>query len=353
MFSVLLILCCCASTLARRWNDTGKGAIVLEEAWTIPELIDQITSNVPPVGQTNDDLKANIMDIHNQRLARMDANGVDYMVLSCAQPCIQAFSDPVAAEAMARNVNNKLAAAISNNTFRFGAFAALAMHNATTAAQELKRTVRELGFLGALINDYQQSGADNETLLYYDQPEYDVFWEMVTELDVPIYLHPRSNIQQIANLEFQHAVWLLGPIQEFSVTLSSHIMGLCTNGVFDRFPKLNVIVGHLGERLPSDFWRLEDQLARRVPQGMPMRRNFSSYWKTNIFETTSGNFATPVYHLHADEIGLNRILYSVDYPFVPLEQGAAWLKSLAQTMDASDVLALKRGLAVKVLHLNR
>jgi 2,3-dihydroxybenzoate decarboxylase len=102
---------------------------------------------------------------------------------------------------------------------------------------------------------------------------------------------------------------------------------------------------------------------------MPMRRNFSSYWKTNIFETTSGNFATPVYHLHADEIGLNRILYSVgdffapmyefaelaqvDYPFVPLEQGAAWLKSLAQTMDASDVLALKRGLAVKVLHLNR
>ncbi|KAF7361717.1 2,3-dihydroxybenzoate decarboxylase [Mycena venus] len=84
----------------------------------------------------------------------MDANGVDYMVISCAQPCIQGISDQATAEAMARNVNDQLAATISNNTIRFGGFASLAMHNATTAAQELKRAVTELGFLGALINDY-------------------------------------------------------------------------------------------------------------------------------------------------------------------------------------------------------
>ncbi|KAJ7925007.1 hypothetical protein B0H13DRAFT_1172372 [Mycena leptocephala] len=163
----------------------------------------------------------------------MDANGVDYMVISCAQPCIQGISDQVAAEAMARTVNNQLAVAIANNTVRFGGFASLAMHNATTAAQELKRAVVELGFLGAMINDYQQSGPDNGTLLFYDQPEYDVFWEMVTELDVPVYLHPRSNIPQIQNLLYGHAPWLKGAAQEFADTLSTHVMGLCTNGIFE------------------------------------------------------------------------------------------------------------------------
>ncbi|KAJ7091135.1 amidohydrolase 2 [Mycena epipterygia] len=304
-------------------------------------------------GQTNDDLKANMLDIHNQRLASMDANGVDYMVISCAAPCIQGISDQAAAEAMARNANDQLAASIANNTVRFGGFAALAMHNATWAAQELKRAVVELGFLGALINDYQQTGPDNATLLFYDQPEYDVFWKMVTELDVPVYLHPRSNIAQIQNLLYGHAPWLKGPMQEFAVTLSTHVMGLCTNGVFDRFPKLNIIIGHLGERISSDFWRIDDQLARQVPEGMPMLRNLSSYWKTNIFETVSGNFATQLFDFHVDQIGLDRIMYSVDYPFIAMNQGETWLKGLSKTMSSKDLLALKRGLAVEILHLNR
>ncbi|KAJ7772595.1 amidohydrolase 2 [Mycena maculata] len=346
-FSTILQIVC-----GRKWNDTGRGTIIFEEAWTIPALIDQITSNVPPVGQTNADLKINMLDIHNQRLAGMDANGVDYMVISCASPCIQGISDQATAEAMARNVNDQLAATIANNTFRFGGFASLAMHNATTAAQELKRTVVELGFLGAMINDYQQSGPDDETLLFYDQPEYDVFWEMVTSLDVPVYLHPRANIAQIQNLLYGHAPWLRGPTQEFAVTLSTHVMGLCTNGVFDRFPKLNIIVGHLGERLPSDLWRIDDQLARQVPEGMPMRRNLSSYWRTNLFETVSGNFATLLFDLHKKQIGLDRILYSVDYPWVAMSQGEAWLKELAETMSSRDLWALKRGLAVEVLRLN-
>ncbi|KAJ7200697.1 hypothetical protein C8J57DRAFT_1413207 [Mycena rebaudengoi] len=258
MFSLLFLFCSISTTLrpvtARRWNDTGNGSIAFEEAWTIPELIGQTTSS--PV------IAANLLDIHNQRLAQMDATGIDYMVLSCAQPCVQGISDQTEAEAMARNVNDQLAAAISNNTLRFGGFATLAMHNATTAALELKRAVRELGFLGAMLNDYQQSGSDNEDLLYYDQPEYDVFWEMVTELDVPIYFHPRSNIQRLKDLEYQHSVWLLGPGQEFAATLSTHILGLCANGVFDRFPKLNIIVGHLGERIPSDLSRID---ARACP----------------------------------------------------------------------------------------
>ncbi|KAJ7497524.1 amidohydrolase 2 [Mycena latifolia] len=311
------------------------------------------------------------------------------MVISCAQPCIQGISDPVAAEAMARDVNDQLAASISNNTVRFGGFASLAMHNATSAAQELKRAVLDLGFLGAMINDYQQSGPDNgyhlhtassllaksqfwtETLLFYDQPEYDVFWEMVTELDVPVYLHPRTNIVQIQTLLYGHAPWLKAAGQEFSDTLSTHVMGLCTNGVFDRFPKLNIIVGHLGERITSDLLRIDErefpesrflfpkrfttshsELARQLPVGMPMLRNLSSYWQTNLFETVSGNFATELLNFHIDQIGLNRIMYSVDYPWVAMEDGEEWLNGLSATMSSEDLLALKRGLAVDVLRLN-
>ncbi|KAJ7079119.1 amidohydrolase 2 [Mycena belliarum] len=339
----------------RQWNDTGKGTIIFEEAWTIPALIDQITKNAPPLGQTNAELQANLLDIHNQRLARMDANGVDYLVLSCATPCIQGISDQAAAEIMARDVNNQLAASIANNTVRFGGFASLAMHNATSAAQELQRAVLDLGFLGAMINDYQQSGPDDATLLFYDQPEYDVFWEMVTELDVPVYLHPRTNIAQIQALLYAHAPWLKAAAQEFADTLSTHVLGLCTNGVFDRFPKLRIIVGHLGERITSDLLRIDQQLARQLPVGMPMLRNVTSYWQTNLFETVSGNFATELLNFHANQIGLNRIMYSVDYPYVSMEDGQEWLNGLATNMSLSseDLLALKRGLAVDVLGLNR
>ena len=113
------------------------------------------------IGQTYADLIANLYDINGQRLAWMDQSGVDYMVLSLTSPGIQSIADPVLAEEVATRANNDLAALIRNNTVRFGAFAALSMHNATQAAGELRRAVTELGFLGALVNDFQQAGPDN------------------------------------------------------------------------------------------------------------------------------------------------------------------------------------------------
>ncbi|KAF8064254.1 hypothetical protein FPV67DRAFT_1420736, partial [Lyophyllum atratum] len=171
------------------------------------------------------DFKARFLDVHGDRLDLMNQNNVDFMVLSCATPCIQGISDPTAAAEMAINVNNQLAAAISNNTARFGGFASLSMHNATEAVQELRRAVKELGFQGALLNDYQQSGSDNTTLLFYDQPEYDVFWQAVTDLDVPVYFHPRPNIAQIEKLLYAHAPFIMGPSEEYAVTLANHILG--------------------------------------------------------------------------------------------------------------------------------
>ncbi|KAF8890780.1 hypothetical protein BD779DRAFT_1671297 [Infundibulicybe gibba] len=354
VFISIFIIASFNPVASRKWRDTG-GTIALEEAWTVPALLDQIISNVggAPLSSSLEQLAANLLDIHNQRLSDMNANGIDFMVISCASPCIQGISDPVLAEQMAVDVNNQLAASISNSTDRFGGFASLSMHNATAAALELNRTVTELGFLGALVNDYQQSGADNTTLLFYDQPEYDVFWQMVTDLDVPVYFHPRDNIAQISQLMFSHARYLEGPAQEFATTLSTHILGLCTDGVFDRFPKLKIIVGHLGERIPSDLFRIDEQLRRQLPQGLPMLRNASSYWRTNLFETTSGNFATPLLKFHIDQIGLDRILYSVDYPFASISEGAAWIDSLSGHMDQRATDSLKRGVAIDLLKLNQ
>ncbi|PFH47446.1 hypothetical protein AMATHDRAFT_77216 [Amanita thiersii Skay4041] len=337
---------------SRVWRDSGTGTIVLEEAWTIPELLFQIPNTTAALGHTNAELKSNLIDIHNQRLADMNANGIDFMVISCAQPCIQGIVDPEDAAAMAVMVNDRLAESIANNTDRFGGFASLSMHNATVASEELRRAVKQLGFLGALVNDYQQSGPDGATLLYYDRPEYDPFWQTVTELDVPVYFHPRSNIPQVQSFLFNHSPFIKGPAQEYAVTLSNHIIGLCTNGVFDRFPKVKIIVGHMGERIPSDLVRIDEQLLRQKTLGMPMLKSVTEYWLANIYETTSGNFATPLLQFHMDQIGLDRIMFSIDYPYVVIPEGAAWINGLNETLTKQQLNSLKRGVAIEVLRLN-
>ncbi|KAH9223662.1 hypothetical protein DL95DRAFT_492796 [Leptodontidium sp. 2 PMI_412] len=263
------------------------------------------------------------------------------MVLSLSSPGIQTISNVSLAEEVATRANNDIAASISNNAMIFGAFAALSMHNATQAANELKRCVQELGFHGALLNDFQQAGPDNN---------YDPFWQMVVDLDVPVYLHPRPPTMAIIQLECAHAPWILGPVHQFSVTLPNHIMGLCTNGIFDRFPSLKIIVGHLGERIPSDLWRIDEMLKRKVPEGIPMNRTLSSYWRTNIWETTSGDFATELPKFHRSVIGEDRILYSVDYPFAMMQQGAEWLPSFHQSKKTK--LDFVRNTAIKLLKLD-
>ncbi|KAL3462642.1 amidohydrolase family protein [Aspergillus heterothallicus] len=336
-------------THGKRWNNTGTGTIVFEEAVSLDYPEFEKTIAAPIIGQTYQDLIDNLGDVHNQRLRWMDETGVDYMVLSLTSPGIQGISDPTLAERLATRANNDFASLISNNTMRFGAFAALSMHNATQAGIELRRCVQDFGFHGALLNDYQQAGEDNNTLLYYDQPEYDPFWKVVTELDVPIYLHPRSPTPLVYEQSFEHAKWLLGAPHQFTVMLSNHIVGLCTNGVFDRFPKLKIIVGHLGERIPSDFWRLDEMLARKASQGMPMKRRMSDYWRTNIWETTTGNFWTDLLDFHLSLLGNDRILYSVDYPFNMLQEGSKWLRTLPYNHKLK--MDLVRNNAIKLLRL--
>ncbi|KAL0067210.1 hypothetical protein AAF712_005780 [Marasmius tenuissimus] len=232
------------------------------------------------------------------------------MVLSLRSPGIQGISDPAEAVSKAFEANSLLASLVFNNTRRFGAFAALSMHNASKAAEELRRTVEDLGFLGGLIYDYQQ-GPNNSTL-FYDGPDYDAFWKTVTELGVPVYLHPRVNIPAIFDLLYKDAPWLGGAAQEFTTTLSNHVLRLCANGVFDRFPTAQVAVGHMGERLPSDFYRIDGTFDRwKTTVGLPMKRKLSDYWQSNIHQTSSTYFSTPLFRFHRELLGIGRILFSL------------------------------------------
>ena len=181
----------------------------------------------------------------------MDAHGVEYMLLSLTSPGAQGEPSPSAAVTLARDANDWLAAEVAKAATRFGAFASISMHNAEDAATEARRAVKELGMYGIMLNDYQvvQSGGDVEGKKYYDAAEYDPFWKTVEELGVPVYLHPRY--PQDKDLEkgtrYGERKQILGAAVQFHLDLSMHIYAICSSGVFDRFPGVQVIAGHLGE----------------------------------------------------------------------------------------------------------
>lgn len=236
---------------------TQKGTVAIEEAVLDPEGISWMAESASlfAPGQNASQLKHHsltqkLMDVHDQRLSEMDAEGVEYMLLSLTSPGAQGEKDPVRAANIARNANNWLAGEVKKNPRRFGALASLSMHEPAGAAAELQRAVKDLGMFGAMVNDFQTFGEDSEGKKYYDAPEYQLFWQEVENLGVPIYLHPRYPITQ--ELEGANTKWgprkhLLGAAVSFHLDLSFHLYALCSSGIFDRFPGVQIVAGHLGE----------------------------------------------------------------------------------------------------------
>jgi len=233
-----------------------KGTIAVEEAIIDQAGVDahsfaQFQSLMRP-GSDQDGLTAHekrLLDIHEERLKNMDEHGVEYMLLSLTAPGAQGEKDSEAAKNVARTANDYLAGEVKKNPKRFGALAALSMHNAKDAADELRRAVRELGMFGGLVNDFQTKGVNGEIKVYFDTPEYDYFWETVQELDVPIYFHPRYAISQDLQpgTKYGDRKHLLGAGVQFHLDLSWHLYAICSSGIFDRYPKVQIVAGHLGE----------------------------------------------------------------------------------------------------------
>jgi len=251
------------------------------------------------------DLNRRLTDFGELRLAEMDKAGIDYVILSQTGPGVQVEADTAVAIARAKENNDFLAGQVLANPKRFGGFATLPMQDPKAAADELERAVRELGFKGALVNGHTNG-------VYYDAPEYDVFWERMQALDVPLYLHPFDSYGPVhgykGHPEIAGATWGWG------VETATHALRLLFGGVFDRYPRLKLILGHMGEGLPFQRWRFDSRFAV-YPFGVTLDRAPSEYIGSNIVITTSGVCSSAALMGAIGEMGAEAVMFSVDYPY--------------------------------------
>ena len=321
-----------------------KGKIALEEHFGIPETLGD--SQVYARGGVTSSLEERLLDVQGRRLAEMDEHGIAMSIVSLNSPAVQAMHDVTRAIDTARRANDVLAAAVARHPDRFAAFAALPMQDPAAATAELSRAVTELGFKGALVNGFSQVG-DPQTVAYYDHPSYLPFWARVAELDVPFYLHPREPLAAREPIYDGHP-WLTGPMWAFGAETALHALRLMASGLFDRYPNLRIVLGHLGEGLPYSIWRLDHCLAR-TPRGIPAKRPLSEYFRKNFYLTTSGHFRTSSLAAAIAEVGVDRILFSVDYPFEQTSDATEWFDALE--LPAADHRKIARDNAVALFGL--
>jgi gamma-resorcylate decarboxylase len=298
-----------------------QGKIALEEHVAIPETAHN------PRGTYSDvtwvELKARLCEVHGERLRLMDQHGIEMMVLSLNAPAVQAIPDPRRANDIARKANDYLADEVRKRPDRFQALAALPMQDPDAAIKELRRCVDELGFKGALVNGFSQID-DADHPVYYDLPQYRPFWAAVEQLDVPFYLHPRSPLPRDARLYEGHP-WLLGAAWAFGNETAVHALRLIGSGLFDEFPRLKIVLGHMGENLPFAVWRIDNcNAGAQKTDANRAKRKVVDYLRENFHVTTSGNFSTTALMATIRELGADRVMFSVDWPFEEIEFGATW-----------------------------
>ena len=263
-----------------------------------------------------------LFDFEETRLPAMDEAGIQFAVNSLTCPGIERILDPAEAHDAATAANDFLAAQIGLHPDRFGGFASVAMHDPEKGAAELERCVNHLGFKGVLFNGYaQQLTEDN--LVYLDDERYTPLWEAVTALDVPVYIHPRVSYQRMMYRGHEE---LQGMVFGYSPETAVHMLRIVYSGVFDRFPTAQVIIGHMGETIPFQAWRIQHAF-EHSPRDDKVELRLQDYLRRNIWITTSGNFSTTALHCAMDTVGADRIMFSVDYPYEDMAEASEWFES--------------------------
>jgi len=322
-----------------------KGKIALEEHFAIePTLGDSQVFGA----HVWSDLGPRLLDIQDMRLRQMDKHGVGMMILSLNAPAIQAIHDVPSAIRIARLANDTLAHECRKRPDRFAAFAALPMQDPEAASAELARCVKQHGMVGALVNGFSQAGTP-ENVVYYDDPQYRPFWRTVEQLDVPFYLHPRNPIPSWSRFYEGHN-WMLGPNWAFAAETAVHALRLIGSGLFDEHPKLKIVLGHLGEGIPVQLWRIDGRNGwMKAPHKYAAKKGVGHYFRKHFHVTTSGNFHTPSMMNAVEELGVDRVMFSVDWPFEDVGQAARWFDK-AKIREA-DRKKIGRDNAVKLFKL--
>jgi uncharacterized protein len=325
--------------------------VILEEHFSVPSVSARVDKAVmarrgyKPRALRKDmpNPLAQLPDLGEQRLKLMDEAGIDVEVLSTSGPGPDLVPGPDGV-AMAREINDHLAAACRKYPKRFAGFASLPMQSPDDAAKELSRTVKELGFVGAMVNGTTEGK-------FLDDPSYDGILAAAAELDVPIYIHPHipplavreayfANLPDGAGRVLETAGW--GWHSEVAV----HVLRMVVAGTLDKHPKLKIIIGHMGEMLPMMLDRAAqvfsadiDHLKRTVPQTI----------LDQVWITTSGIFNEPPLYAALTTFGIDRVMFSVDYPYSTHLMGREFLNKI--WLAPADMAKFCHGNADKLLKL--
>lgn len=281
-------------------------------------------------------IQEKLSDIGAARLKDMDANGIDLQVISHTAMGELSISKDQEIE-LVQEANNQLATAITTYPERFAGFATLPMRSPAAAAEELERALQMPGFKAAIINGTTQGH-------FLDDPRFLPILERATALDVPIYIHPGEPPAAVREAYYGG----FDPAIAFSLATAGwgwhsevgiHVLRLILAGIFDRFPNLQIIIGHMGEMLPFMLGRIDNVI---TPLARHLKRPVPEYFLHNFTITTSGFFTDPPLLLALQTVGADRIIFAVDYPYSSNEQGRAFL----------DHAAISPADKEKISHLN-
>ena len=335
----------------RGWHNAGVRTIALEEHfWTAELAAPPGTGPLATWGQRVDD---QLRDLGRSRLTDMDASGIDLQVISHVAPAAQAL-DGAEGVARAREANDQLAGAVRAHPDRFAGFATLPTADPSAAADELERAVRELSLIGALVNSTLGSNG-----AFLDEARFAPLLERFERLDVPLYLHPAPPSDALRDVLYRGlppavAGRLATGAWGWHAEAGLHVLRMIATGVFDRHPGLRLIVGHCGEMVPFMLDRIDTMLsparlgpARPGLQSMALKP--SEYFLRNIWVTTSGLFSLPPVLCAVQVLGVDRVLFSVDYPFGDNAAGRALLDALP--LAPADKAKIAGGNAERLLGL--
>lgn len=287
--------------------------IAIEEHYWDKEL-----ANAASRVERNPHVTDRLYDLGEVRIREMDEAGVDVQVLSHGAPSAQMLTGSEA-PALVTRVNDRLAAFCASKPDRFAAFGALPTVDPVASANELERTVTKHGFKGAMIH-----GLANGQFL--DDKKFWPIFERAEKLDVPIYLHPSIPHPAVMQAYYEDYVkdfpMVIRAAWGFTVETATQAIRMVLSGVFDKYPNLKIIIGHLGETLPFLIWRIDQSLSR---PGGTRQMSFRDVFSSHFYITTSGNFSNPALLCCVQELGIDRIMFAIDWPFVanPLESIAA------------------------------
>jgi predicted TIM-barrel fold metal-dependent hydrolase len=320
-------------------TSSGEQIIAIEEHYWDPNLVAQYAEADKAGGAGK--LRPKLEDLYDERIAEMDSAGIDIQVLSHGAPSTQRL-DPSSAAEITRSANDRLKEIVDERPDRFAAFANLPTPDPDACADELERCVDNLGFKGAMIHGLTHG-------VFFDDPKFWPVFERAQALDVPLYMHPAMPDPTVVERYYQPYVKdfpaLLNAGWGFTVETATQAIRLVLSGVLDKYPESKIMLGHLGEGLPFLLWRIDHALSRPGNKSLSFRDVFSR----NFYITTSGNFSDPAMVCSLQEMGADRILFSVDWPFVPNALGTEWIERLQ--LNAEDKAKILNGNAKRLLKL--